>query len=171
MPGASPHMQNTHRCRHGKQGGSVYLMMLFVVAFIGLAAAAASGVWATQRQRDREQELLVIGSEFERAIQSYYESSPGLIKSYPPQLEELLKDNRFLYPKRHLRQIYVDPMTGARDWKLVLAPQGGVMGVASTSDKKPMKTQRFDDRHQQFAGKEKYSEWQFVYLPQLRIDR
>lgn len=146
-----------------KQSGSVYLMMLFVVAFVGLAAAAASGIWSTQRQRDREAELLAIGSEFERAIQSYYESSPGLIKSYPPQLEELLKDNRFLYPKRHLRQIYVDPMTGERDWKLVLAPQGGVMGVASYSEKKPVKTQRFDDRHVQFGGKDKYSEWQFVY--------
>jgi type II secretory pathway pseudopilin PulG len=146
-----------------QQSGSVYLMMLFVVAFVGLAATAASGVWSMQRQRDREAELLAIGAEFERAIQSYYESSPGLIKSYPPQLEELLKDNRFLYPKRHLRQIYVDPMTGERDWKLVLAPQGGVMGVASYSDKRPIKTQRFDDRHVQFGGKDKYSEWLFVY--------
>ena len=81
-----------------QQSGSVYLMMLFVVAFVGLAAAAASGVWSTQRQRDREAELLAIGSEFKRVIQSYYESSPGLIKSYPPQLEELLKDNRFFIP-------------------------------------------------------------------------
>lgn len=148
-----------------QQTGGIYLLTLFVVALVGLTVAGASAVWSTQRQREREAELLAIGSEFERAIQSYYESSPGVIKSYPPQLEELLKDNRFLYPKRHMRQIYVDPMTGERDWKLVPAPQGGVMGVASYSDKKPIKTKRFDDRHIQFVGKEKYSEWQFIHQP------
>ena len=54
-------------------------------------------------------------------------------------------------------------MTGARDWKLVLAPQGGVMGVASYSDKRPIKTKHFDDRYVQFGGKDKYSQWQFVH--------
>ncbi|MFY8014273.1 MAG: type II secretion system protein [Limnohabitans sp.] len=139
--------------------------MLFVLALVGLATAEVSMIWSTQRQREREAELLAIGSEFERAIQSYYESSPGLIKGYPPRLEELLKDNRFLYPKRHLRQIYTDPMTGERDWTLVQAPQGGVMGVVSVSGKRPIKMQRFDNRHQQFAGKENYSDWLFVYQP------
>ncbi|WP_310614506.1 type II secretion system protein [Limnohabitans sp.] len=160
----TPNTSLSNRYVSNKQCGSVYLMMLFMVAFVGLAAAAVTTVWSTQRQRDRETELLAVGSEFERAIQRYYESSPGLIKSYPPRLEELLKDNRFLYPKRHLRQIYVDPMTGERDWTLVMAPQGGVMGIASSSNKKPIKTQRFDDLHVQFAGKDRYSQWQFTYL-------
>ena len=162
------HTSRSNRYVRNKECGSVYLMMLFVVAFVGLVAATATSVWSTQRQRDREAELLAVGSEFERAIQSYYESSPGLIKSYPPRLEELLKDNRFLYPKRHLRQIYVDPMTGERDWTLVMAAQGGVMGVASSSDKKPIKTQRFDDRHAQFDGKNRYSDWLFVYQLNVR---
>jgi type II secretory pathway pseudopilin PulG len=161
----STHYTQGTNGRFVQQTGGAYLLMLFVLALVGLAAAEACVIWSTKRQREREAELLAIGSEFERAIQSYYESSPGLIKSYPPRLDELLKDNRFLYPKRHLRQIYTDPMTGERDWTLVHVPQGGVMGVASVSGKRPIKMQRFDNRHQQFAGKEKYSDWLFVYQP------
>ena len=145
--------------------GSVYLSMLFTVAFMGVALAAAGSLWATQRQREKEAELLAISTEFSKAIESYYLSSPGLVKTYPMQLDELLQDGRFLFLKRHLRQIYIDPMTGTRDWRLVMSPFGGIQGVSSTSDKLPIKMVNFEDPFSGFAGKKRYSDWVFGYVP------
>lgn len=146
--------------------GSVYLTMLFFVAFMGVALAATSEVWSTQRQREREEALLSIGAEFAQAIKSYYLSSPGLVKTYPARLQDLLEDSRFLFKKRHLRQIYVDPMTGTRDWRLVMDVQGGIRGVSSTSEKAPIKTSNFEDPFAGFAGSKKYSEWVYGYTPE-----
>jgi type II secretory pathway pseudopilin PulG len=137
--------------------------MLFAVAFLGVALAGAGQLWATERQRQKERELLTIGEEFSRAIESYYQSSPGLVKTYPRKLEDLLLDGRFLFVKRHMRQVYVDPMTGTRDWRLVMSPDGGVQGVASMSEKAPIKVASFSDRSTEFVGKKNYSDWVFGY--------
>lgn len=141
--------------------GSVYLTMLFAVAFLGVALAAASSLWVTQRQREKEAELLFIGAEFSKAIESYYLSSPGLVKTYPMRLDDLLQDSRFLFVKRHLRQVYVDPLTGTRDWRLVMSPLGGVQGVSSTSERQPIKMENFEDQFTGFTGRKKYSNWVF----------
>ena len=143
--------------------GSAYLTMLFAVAFLGVVLASAGQLWATERERQKELELLSIGEEFSQAIESYYQSSPGLVKTYPRKLEDLLLDGRFLFVKRHLRQIYVDPMTGSRDWRLVMSPAGGIQGVTSMSEKAPRKSANFGDRDSQFVGKGRYSEWVFGY--------
>lgn len=152
--------QKTHCLR-----GSVYLTMLFAVAFLGVTLAGASSLWTTQRQREKEAELLVIGGEFARAIESYYLSSPGLVKTYPRRLDDLLLDGRFLFVKHHLRQIYVDPMSGTRDWHLVMGSGGGIQGVSSTSERMPIKTDNFEDPFAGFAGKKKYSDWVFSFVP------
>jgi type II secretory pathway pseudopilin PulG len=146
--------------------GSVYLTMLFSVAFLGIALAAAGSLWATERQREKEVELLAIGEEFSEAIESYYLSSPGLVKTYPARLDDLLQDSRFLFVKRHLRQIYVDPMTGTREWHLVMSPVGGIQAVSSTSEKVPTKVENFGDRFGGLAGKRKYSDWVFGFVRQ-----
>lgn len=148
-----------------RQAGSIYLAMLFAVAFLGVAIGAAATVWSTQRQREREHELLVIGGEFQQAIRSYYLESPGMVKTYPAKLEDLIKDERFLYVKRHLRQIYVDPMTGTRNWKLIIAPQGGIMGVSSLSEKIGIMAGGQDDRLINLNGIRTYSEWVFKFQP------
>ncbi len=143
--------------------GTVYLAMLFAVAFLGVALAAGAQLWSIERQRQKEAQLLQIGLEFSQAIESYYLSSPGSVKVYPQRIEDLLLDDRFLFVKRHLRQIYVDPITGKRDWRLVMSPLGGIQGVASTSEAMPIKTANFDDRFSEFAGKKKYAQWVFGY--------
>lgn len=148
-----------------KQGGFTYLALLFAVAICGIALAAVGVVWSTERQRERERELLFIGEQFQAAIGSYYENSPGLVKRYPAKLDDLLKDNRFLGVQRHLRQIYTDPMSGTREWGLVPAPEGGIMGVFSTAMARPIKQAGFDERFFQFDGREHYTEWRFVYRP------
>ncbi len=147
------------------QRGFTYLGLLFAVALAGVALAATGMLWSTERQREREKELLFIGGQFREAIASYYERSPGLVKRYPAKLDELLKDGRFLTMQRHLRRIYIDPMTGTRNWGMVPAPEGGVMGIFSTATAAPIKRAGFASEFSEFEGKNSYVEWRFVYRP------
>jgi hypothetical protein len=56
-------------------------------------------------------------------------------------------------------------MTGDADWTLIPAPNGGFMGVASSSQRAPLKRVGFDWIDTDFEQAEKYSDWAFVYDP------
>ncbi len=129
---------------------------LFLVAGMGTFLGAASEVWSQSRAREKEAELVWVGSQFRRAIESYYLRSPGSVKRFPEKLEDLLEDHRFVTIQLHLRRIYADPLTGRPDWGLVLAPSGGIAGVHSRSDGRPIR---------QVQGAARYSDWRFVYEP------
>ena len=113
----------------GQQGGFTYLGVLFAIAVLGIGLTAASEVWVTTARRQRLEQLDWVGRQFVQAIGSYYESSPGLVKSYPRSLEDLLEDRRFPMVRRHLRQVYANPLTGAVDWELIMTPDGSIRGV------------------------------------------
>jgi type II secretory pathway pseudopilin PulG len=143
--------------------GFTYIGLLIAVALIGIGLAAVGQVWSTTMQRERERELLFVGGQFRQAIGSYFEASPGL-KQYPHRLEDLLEDQRFPVVKRHLRKIYLDPMTGKPNWSLMT--QGDqIIGVYSQSPDKPLKSENFDRADSSFAGSNAYSDWRFVYAP------
>lgn len=147
------------------QRGFTYLAILFAIVFLGIGLVAVSEVWTTASQRDKEEELLYVGREIRNAIGRYYEASPAGNKRYPPSLEDLLKDSRFPTIKRHLRQIYRDPLTNEATWGLIAAPTGGIRGVHSLSDKEPIKLAGFDSDEEAFAGKKKYADWMFIFAP------
>ena len=128
-----------------KQGGFAYLGVLFFVAIMGIVSATAGAIWSIAQQREKEKELLFVGDQFRKAIGRYYENSPGTLKRYPNSLEDLLLDKRFVTTQRYLRRIYVDPMTLKSEWGLIKAPEGGIMGVHSMSNKHPMKIDNFRD--------------------------
>jgi type II secretory pathway pseudopilin PulG len=111
--------------------GFTYLTILFVVAIMGGGLALVGGLWHTASLRDREAELLYAGDQYRKAIERYYLSGPG---QYPRSLEDLLKDPRKPATERHLRKLYPDPITGKPEWGMVKAPDGGIMGVRTTSE-------------------------------------
>jgi type II secretory pathway pseudopilin PulG len=147
-----------------RQKGFTYLTALFVVAIIAGGLALLGEVWQTSSMREKEAELLFTGDQYRRAIQRYVLSGKG---QYPPALEDLLKDPRRPTTERYLRRLYPDPITG-KDWGIVKAPSGGIAGVYSTSEEKPFKSANFKPRDRAFEGAQKYSDWQFVYTPQVQ---
>jgi type II secretory pathway pseudopilin PulG len=143
-----------------RQGGFTYIGLLAMVVIIGLMLTMASRVWSTTEQRERETQLLFIGHAYRAAIASYFATG----HHYPESLQELLQDDRFPVPKRHLRRLYADPMTGKADWTLVLTPDGqGVMGIASSSRATPIKLDGFTQFDDAFKNSDCYCSWRFVY--------
>lgn len=117
--------------------GFTYLGVLFLVSLLAMTAVAASAVWRIAKQRDDERELVFIGRQFAAAIEHYRAHSTDPTLTYPRQLEDLLRDDRGITPRRHLRRVYVDPMTGDVHWGLIRLPDGGIVGVHSLSDRRP----------------------------------
>lgn len=147
--------------------GFAILWILLVVALLGLGLTAAVRVEATDVQRDRERALLSIGRQFRNAIASYYESQvAGRSREYPASLDDLLKDGRVPGVRRHLRQVFIDPMTGKAEWDLVIVG-GRIAGVRSMSNAVPIKQAGFEAEDMGFAGKQKVSEWAFTYPSDL----
>lgn len=154
----------------GRQGGFAYIALLIVVAAMGAGLAALGTVWHSVQQRDKERELLFVGEQYRRAIERYYLATPGAGK-YPASLEALLQDERSPAIRRHLRKPYRDPLTNAREWGIVNAPEGGIMGVYSLSRETPLKRAHFPLSLGWDDGKASYAEWQFVYRPQPAVQR
>lgn len=131
------------------QVGFTYLILLFSIAILGIGLATTGVIWSTESRLAKERELEFIGQEFVRAIESYYNASPGEVKTYPPTLEDLVSDTRFLFTKRHLRKIYINPFNNDNHWELIIHPLGGINGVKLTiSDSLTRKETEFIAAHQ-----------------------
>ncbi|MDK2126440.1 type II secretion system protein [Parachitinimonas caeni] len=146
----------------GKQPkGFAYLWLLGILLVMSLLMGKAVDVSSTQAERQREEEVLAVGDTYRRAITHYIEM-PGSNGQYPQRLEDLVQDPRFPNPVRHLRKLYPDPETG-QPWEPIVAPGGGIMGVRSTSARKPWKQQGFPARYKEFGDATTIAEWQFTY--------
>jgi len=149
--------------RHLRQRGFGFLLVLFALAAMGLMLAGTGQVWHTAAQREREAELLFVGNQFRNAIGSYYRASAADAARYPARLEDLLEDRRFPVPMRHLRRIYLDPMTGQPSWGLVVAG-GRIQGVYSQSQGSSLRTV-FDGPDAALTGTVRHDQWVFVHDP------
>ncbi len=169
------------------QRGATLMIVLVLVVIVGLSAGIAGSTWKTVMQRAREEQLLWVGEQYRRAIESYVshrgvtgQAGGGGIQSirlgqsdeeknraaaflgYPNSLEDLLKDPRSLQTVRHIRRLYKDPMTG-EDFELVLAPGNRIKGVRSTSKEEPFKKDGFPAEYDNFKDADSYQKWEFVY--------
>jgi type II secretory pathway pseudopilin PulG len=150
-----------------REAGFTYVGLIVLVTIIGLVGAATLKADALLRRAAAEEELLEIGAAFSAALKSYAEATPRGQPNYPPTLQELLKDPRFPGVRRHLRRIFVDPVTGKAEWGIVhAAEQKGVLAVYSLSQARPLKVANFDARFPNFENKEHISEWKFAAVGQ-----
>ena len=143
-------------------GGFTYLWMLAALVLFSIGLAAIGPPWAERAKREREQELVRIGTIYARAIASYYLAAPGSLRQYPPDLNSLLEDTRRVGTLRHIRRLYVDPLDPARPWGLVRAADGGVAGVYSKSEDAPLHTAPLDIGPAMLPQASRYSDWKFA---------
>ena len=88
------------------------LAVVVMVALVLIALAVAAPVVARQLQRDKEIESQHRMEQYVRAIQLYQRKFPG---QYPASIKVLENTNNV----RFLRHVYVDPLTGKADYKLI----------------------------------------------------
>lgn len=141
-----------------RQSGFAYLLMLFLVALLAVSMLAAGTLEYYAGVRSDEAELLRVGAEFQHALASYRNAVEP--RTYPASLDELVLDRRSGVLRRHLRKIYIDPVTRSRDWGVVIEA-GGIVGVYSKSERKPLKIAGFDPDVTRLEGAERYSDWIF----------
>ena len=146
--------------------GFTYLGVMFLVALLSLTAALASVVLGTEQQRADERELVFAGRQFQAAIERYQSRAPANAAArYPRELGDLLRDTRTVQIERPLRRIYIDPMTRRTEWGLIRGADGGIVGVHSLSERRPMAGTLLAAS---FAGVEaagvasSYSAWRFI---------
>ncbi len=142
-------------------GGFTYIALLAALVIIGISLGAAGKYWQNVALRDKEEELLFRGDQYRQAIMRYYLTIPAM-PQYPPSIDDLLKDPRSAAGRRHLRQKYKDPITGKDFVEIRDTLSRRIIGVRSESDETPLKQANFPDIYQDFAGKDKYSQWQFI---------
>ncbi|HEX5357283.1 MAG TPA: type II secretion system protein [Aquabacterium sp.] len=135
------------------QGGFTYLMLIWWVAISGLMLAALAENWSHAMRRQREAELVFRAGQIRQAIEGYHKViTPGGTAQWPTQLEDLLDDRRGPTPRRHLRRIWPDPITGDGKWGLI-KEGAGIKGVYSNSEAQPLAAP---------DGVDQYRQWLFV---------
>jgi type II secretory pathway pseudopilin PulG len=142
--------------------GFTFVVVLVLLALTALGMSLAGPLWSEQMRRERERELLRIGTMYAKALRDYYHASPGSDKEYPQQLEQLLMDTRFVGTRRHLRKLYPDPISPKQAWGLMRDEQGGIVGVYSQSFAAPIATRPIDIGVVRLPPGQHYSDWKFM---------
>lgn len=153
-----------------QSSGFAYVMLLVAVAVLSVFAAGSLQLGSQLSRQHAEQALLDIGGEFQRALYSYSGTTAASVGGGnaaanlargPRTIEELLRDGRTASTKRHLRQLYADPMTGSTQWGVIKDPAGFILGIYSKSSERPTKQTNFDMLQAHFEDAESYSKWIF----------
>jgi hypothetical protein len=143
------------------QAGFTYLWVLMSVALMGLGLVVAADLHTTSARRQQEADLLWVGHQFQMALTSYHNVAlPNGAQEYPASVDDLLVDKRGVVVRRHLRKLFVDPVTGRAEWGEVRVG-GRIVGVYSLSEAKPLKRTGFAEEFRGFESAQQLSDWVF----------
>lgn len=116
-----PDTHSPQRAAGPRNSGYTMVIMVVAITVINILVAAAMPMWSTQAKREREEELVFRGLQYAEAIRVFQRRFGRL----PVRLEELME-----VEPRCIRQLWTDPMTGERDWGVIVnlggRPGGGV---------------------------------------------
>jgi len=148
-----------------RRDGFTYIGLLVLITVIGVASAATATIAELARRRAAEEQLLSVGKQYIKAFLEYELYTPaGHATRAPSRLEDLLRDPRLPGVRRHIRQLYPDPVTGKLDWQLISAPGGGIMGIKSASCEQTIKRSFPDGDWMYLNGRKRYCDWEFTYV-------
>jgi type II secretory pathway pseudopilin PulG len=148
--------------RGERQRGFMYVWAMAAIAVLGVGLSAVGTIWAEAARREREQELIRAGVAYARAIASYRASSPGSVVMSPRRLEDLVLDDRFPKARRHLRQLYADPLSPGQPWGLITDADGRIQGVYSRNDAAPLMQVAMEIDGVALPAASRYADWKFV---------
>src|SRR5579864_6341836 len=112
------------RTAASSQRGFALMMVMFLTTVVLLGAMVAAPYFRTERQREKEQEMIWRGNQYVRGIKLYYRKTGH----FPTSVDDLTKPK--LGSLRFMRQAYKDPMNkedGA--WRFIyVGPAGQLIG-------------------------------------------
>ncbi len=105
------------------QAGYSLLLVVFMVATLLIATGAATQSILVQGRREREQETVWRGEQYQRAIGLYFRK----FGRYPTKIDDLTKQTNGV---RFLRQAYTDPLNKVDGkWRFIyVGPNGQLIG-------------------------------------------
>src|SRR6266852_1910384 len=117
-------MKDRARTIAKSQGGYAMLMVIFLTTLLLLGAIAAAPYIRTERQREKEEEMIWRGKQYVRGIKLYYRKTGR----FPASVDDLTKPK--LGSLRFMRQAYNDPMNKADgSWRMIyVGPSGQLIG-------------------------------------------
>jgi hypothetical protein len=117
-------MRNRTKTIAGPQSGYALLMVMFLTTVLLLGAIAAAPYVRTERQREKEQEMIWRGKQYVRGVKLYYRKTGR----FPTSVDDLTKPK--LGSLRFMRQAYKDPMNKADGaWRFIyVGPSGQLVG-------------------------------------------
>jgi type II secretory pathway pseudopilin PulG len=153
-------MQLAQEKSRGERGFAM-AALLVAMAVMAVVMSALLPVWRTLSIREKEEELVWRGRQYDRAVQLYRKktAAPGA-----PNVDALVRG-------RFLRQKYLDPITNGEFEYVGVNPVAGnapglpqpkigfgqlIGGVHSKSKARSMR---------ELDGRKAYNEWQFTYVP------
>lgn len=111
------------RCARQPEKGYALMMVIFMVGLMILATAVAIPDILTQGRRQREEEMIWRGEQYERGVKLYFKKKG----KFPTSLEDITKEQDGIH---FMRQAYKDPMnTEDGSWRLIyVTPAGQLIG-------------------------------------------
>jgi hypothetical protein len=107
-----------------RESGYAFMMVVFFVALLAIAAMAAGPRILMEGKREKEQEMIWRGKQYVRGVKMYYRK----MGRFPTSVDDLTKPK--VGSLRFMRQAYKDPMnSGDGSWRLIyVGPAGQLIG-------------------------------------------
>src|SRR5436309_2046296 len=107
-----------------EQSGYALLLVVFLTTVLLVSVMIAAPSIRTERQREKEQEMIWRGKQYVRGIKLFYRKNGR----FPSSLDDLTKPK--MGSLRFMRQAYKDPMnTADGTWRLIyVGPAGQLIG-------------------------------------------
>jgi hypothetical protein len=108
----------------GSQSGFALMMVMFLATVLLISVMVATPYIRTERQREKEEEMIWRGKQYVRGIKLYYRKTGR----FPTSMDDLTKPK--LGSLRFMRQAYKDPMNMPDgSWRMIyVGPAGQLIG-------------------------------------------
>jgi hypothetical protein len=108
----------------GSQSGFALMMVMFMATVLLISVMVATPYIRTERQREKEEEMIWRGKQYVRGIKLYYRKTGR----FPTSVDDLTKPK--LGSIRFMRQAYKDPMNKPEgSWRMIyVGPAGQLIG-------------------------------------------